>query len=184
MKRIQIILLITVVATTVLGLLTSAMRDARSAVLTTENNPATATIDYPLNGSIFPPEITPPTFIWRDAAEASHVADRDHVCRWLGSNAFRFRRPPFEHWRNRSTLYFANNELPKLTPDAGSRAHLDSGCEDLGKDQETLCHWPGAGDYYRLQPGRSQARDCPAARFRFRPQKTRSEHPSFTGMCH
>src|SRR5271157_5262015 len=27
------------------------------------------TIDYPLDGSIFPPEITPPTFIWRDTAE-------------------------------------------------------------------------------------------------------------------
>src|ERR1700690_971560 len=25
------------------------------------------TVDYPENGSIFPPEITPPTFIWRDA---------------------------------------------------------------------------------------------------------------------
>ena len=25
------------------------------------------TIDYPLNGSVFPPEITPPTFLWHDA---------------------------------------------------------------------------------------------------------------------
>ena len=29
------------------------------------------TIDYPEDGSIFPPEITPPTFIWRDANAAS-----------------------------------------------------------------------------------------------------------------
>ena len=28
-------------------------------------------IDYPLDGSIFPPGITPPTFIWRDAAAGS-----------------------------------------------------------------------------------------------------------------
>ncbi len=27
------------------------------------------TIDYPLDESIFPPEITPPTFMWRDTAE-------------------------------------------------------------------------------------------------------------------
>ena len=34
---------------------------------------AAITIDYPQNGSIFPPEITPPTFIWRDAAnDATH----------------------------------------------------------------------------------------------------------------
>ena len=28
-------------------------------------------IDYPLDGSVFPPEITPPTFLWRDANAAS-----------------------------------------------------------------------------------------------------------------
>lgn len=28
---------------------------------------ALVSIDYPLDGSIFPPEITPPTFLWRDA---------------------------------------------------------------------------------------------------------------------
>ena len=30
------------------------------------NQPAKISIDYPLEGSIFPPEITPPTFLWRD----------------------------------------------------------------------------------------------------------------------
>jgi tetratricopeptide (TPR) repeat protein len=29
---------------------------------------ARITVDYPLDGSIFPPEIVPPTFLWRDAA--------------------------------------------------------------------------------------------------------------------
>src|SRR5271165_6173862 len=29
------------------------------------------TVDYPLEGSIFPPEITPPTFLWRDASDAA-----------------------------------------------------------------------------------------------------------------
>jgi Tfp pilus assembly protein PilF len=28
-------------------------------------------LDYPLNGSVFPPEITPPTFLWRDANPAA-----------------------------------------------------------------------------------------------------------------
>ncbi|HUB79374.1 MAG TPA: tetratricopeptide repeat protein [Bryobacteraceae bacterium] len=31
-------------------------------------HPAAITIDYPAEGSVFPPEITPPTFLWRDAA--------------------------------------------------------------------------------------------------------------------
>ena len=32
----------------------------------THADPAAITVDYPANGSIFPPEITPPTFIWHD----------------------------------------------------------------------------------------------------------------------
>jgi Flp pilus assembly protein TadD len=32
---------------------------------------AKITVDYPLEGSIFPPEITPPTFLWRDSGEAA-----------------------------------------------------------------------------------------------------------------
>jgi len=34
-------------------------------------SPPTVTIDYPEDGSIFPPEITPPVFLWRDAAKAA-----------------------------------------------------------------------------------------------------------------
>src|ERR1035441_3605475 len=30
--------------------------------------PAAITVDYPANGSVFPPEITPSTFLWRDPA--------------------------------------------------------------------------------------------------------------------
>ena len=32
--------------------------------------PAPLTVDYPPDGAVFPPEITPPTFMWRDAAGA------------------------------------------------------------------------------------------------------------------
>jgi hypothetical protein len=35
------------------------------------NPPANITIDYPLNGSVFPPEITPPTFLWRDSSDSA-----------------------------------------------------------------------------------------------------------------
>ena len=33
-----------------------------------QNEPALITIDYPLNGSVFPPDMAPPTFQWRDTA--------------------------------------------------------------------------------------------------------------------
>jgi tetratricopeptide (TPR) repeat protein len=34
---------------------------------------AAITVDYPEDGSIFPPEITPPTFLWRDASPSASV---------------------------------------------------------------------------------------------------------------
>jgi hypothetical protein len=45
-----------------LGLLMALAADAL-------NPPAAITIDYPEEGSIFPPEITPPTFLWHDAGK-------------------------------------------------------------------------------------------------------------------
>jgi len=38
------------------------------AALSLSAAPAAITVDYPQDGSIFPPEITPPTFLWRDPA--------------------------------------------------------------------------------------------------------------------
>ena len=37
----------------------------------THNDLAAITVDYPEDGSIFPPEITPPTFIWHDESNAA-----------------------------------------------------------------------------------------------------------------
>ena len=44
----------------------SVMGDAPPA-----SQPARITVDYPLDGSVFPPEITPPTFLWHDPAESA-----------------------------------------------------------------------------------------------------------------
>src|SRR5271157_1916728 len=38
-------------------------------LLAAPNPPAAIMIDYPEEGSIFPPEITPPTFLWRDSGK-------------------------------------------------------------------------------------------------------------------
>jgi len=53
------------------AVLSSAPRHKQQAVFAAEGTPAAITIGYPLNGSFFPPEITPPTFIWRDAVQAA-----------------------------------------------------------------------------------------------------------------
>ncbi|HEX2919119.1 MAG TPA: hypothetical protein VHN81_11385, partial [Edaphobacter sp.] len=71
-------------------------------------------IDYPEQGSIFPPGITPPTFIWRDAAGTS----------WSIDIAFADHSQPIHLSTRGERMHIGtidpktvseNNELPKLT---------------------------------------------------------------------
>ena len=81
-----------------------------------ERNPAAITIDYPLNESIFPPEITPPTFIWHDASGSSQhwrivvrFSDGAAPMSLNGAGA-----PPTIGEIDQRCVS-ANNELPRLT---------------------------------------------------------------------
>jgi hypothetical protein len=76
------------------------------------------TIDYPLDGSIFPPDIIPPTFIWRDPAEST--------ARWRIDIAFsdgaapikvESPGPPMAIGEIDPRCISSTNELPKLTPE-------------------------------------------------------------------
>ena len=79
---------------------------------------APITIDYPAEGSVFPPEITPPTFLWRDAAERARV--------WLIDVAFADGSAGIQAESRGERLRIGeidprcfaaeSNELPKLTP--------------------------------------------------------------------
>jgi tetratricopeptide (TPR) repeat protein len=60
--------------------------------------PASVTVDYPRTGSIFPPEITPPTFLWHDAAK------------------------PADHWR--IDISFADGSAPLHFESAGEKMSL------------------------------------------------------------
>ena len=89
MKRIGIVLKITgTVAVTTLIVLAAAWRDAGPAVLAAEGSPAAITVDYPLNGSVFPPDMAAPTFQWRDPVESA-VSWRIDVTFGDGSTALR-----------------------------------------------------------------------------------------------
>ena len=92
-------------------------------VFALEGTPSAITIDYPKNESIFPPEITPPTFIWRDAAFAAsrwrievHFSD--------GSMPLRVDSPgtPMTIGEIDKRCISARNELPTLTPEQ-AQAH-------------------------------------------------------------
>ncbi|MCE5308229.1 MAG: hypothetical protein LLG20_11370, partial [Acidobacteriales bacterium] len=75
-------------------------------------------IDYPAEGSIFPPEITPPTFLWRDTAPGATV--------WKISIRVAGATAPIEVMSRGERLQIGEidprciaktNELPRLTPE-------------------------------------------------------------------
>jgi tetratricopeptide (TPR) repeat protein len=89
----------------------------RSAALAAEA-PAVIVVDYPLNGSIFPPDMAPPTFQWRDPAKDAK--------RWEIAIAFDDGSPGLRVSSRGEGLKLgeidqrcisANNKLPELTPE-------------------------------------------------------------------
>jgi tetratricopeptide (TPR) repeat protein len=87
----------------------SVQRDAGQLV--------TITVDYPEEGSIFPPEFPPPTFLWRDPDET--------VSQWKIEVAFADGAPALHATSPGERMRFGEidprcigetNELPKLTP--------------------------------------------------------------------
>ncbi|HLY42390.1 MAG TPA: tetratricopeptide repeat protein [Terracidiphilus sp.] len=115
MNRIQTILMGAGVCAAVA---LAALRSVRAGLpVHAEERAGTITIDYPLSGSIFPPEITPPTFLWHDASQAAHwtveirFADGSAPVRAQSAGA-RLKIGEIDQ-RCVSTT----NELPKVTPE-------------------------------------------------------------------
>ena len=76
------------------------------------------TVDYPVDGSVFPPEITPPTFLWRDA--------NTNATGWVIDVAFADGSPGIRVKSAGERMRIGeidpeavapSNELPKLTPE-------------------------------------------------------------------
>src|SRR5450755_824225 len=81
------------------------------------SSPAKIVIDYPLEGSVFPPEITPPTFVWRDD---SKTAKRWEVEISFGDHSAAIRvEAPGEHVRKGEIdpLTVSDDAPPTITPE-------------------------------------------------------------------
>ena len=79
--------------------------------------PAAIAIDYPQDGSVFPPEITPPTFLWRDGASAATIW-RIEVSFADGAPSLRAtsRGPRLHIGKIDPDCVSETNQLPHLTP--------------------------------------------------------------------
>jgi hypothetical protein len=83
-----------------------------------KSHSASISIDYPEDGSIFPPEITPPTFIWRDQ-DSSAKSWRIEIAFADGSSSIRFHSlgEPMKIGEIDKRCISSTNQLPSLTPE-------------------------------------------------------------------
>jgi len=119
-------------------------------------------IDYPADGAIFPPEITPPVFEWRDGSKTA-VTWRIAISFSDGAPGIMTltKGPRPKIGEIDPDCAADTNEPPRLTA-PGRRAHLDSQCGGLGDHQETVQGWRCHHHNYGLE--RRQARHGGLAR--------------------
>jgi tetratricopeptide (TPR) repeat protein len=96
-----------------------AVFGAGAAVFLAGQRPRPITVDYPLEGSVFPPEFPPPTVLWRDASESATGWAIDVA---FGEGAAPSLRAtsggePLPVGEIDPRAVGPTNELPKLTPE-------------------------------------------------------------------
>ncbi len=112
------VIVIAALAASVVLVSLAAYYALETMVFASEGTLSAITIDYPKNESIFPPEITPPTFIWRDAASTAsrwrievQFSDGSAPLRVDSAGA------PMTIGEIDKRCISARNELPTLTPE-------------------------------------------------------------------
>lgn len=116
MKRSDIVIATSVLALGVGGV--AWLMPARVAASAAEEAKASIVIDYPLNGSIFPPEITPPTFLWHDrSADAQRWRIEFRFADRKDPMTFETSGPPQQIGEIDPRCISSTNELPRLTED-------------------------------------------------------------------
>jgi tetratricopeptide (TPR) repeat protein len=97
---------------------TAARYSARQSVLAAEGHLAKITIDYPEDGSLFPPDIVAPTFIWRDESQEA-VAWKIDILFRDGSKKIEARSSGerLAVGEIDERCISSTNELPKATPE-------------------------------------------------------------------
>jgi Flp pilus assembly protein TadD len=99
------------------------------------SSPAKLTIDYPADGSIFPPEITPPTFLWHEETDAA--------TRWVVEVRFADRSTPL-----RLDAAGEHQQMGEIDPEAGTGDHMIP----LTPEQAAMRTWkPDAAIWDRIK---------------------------------
>ena len=86
--------------------------------------PRKITIDYPLEGSVFPPEFPPPTFLFRDASNQAAVWKIDVAFEGGGGLQATSRGAPFTFGPIDPRCVSDTNEPPRPTPEQAAARTL------------------------------------------------------------
>jgi tetratricopeptide (TPR) repeat protein len=102
----------------VLILCAAGLTGLNKTVAGASSSPAGITVDYPLNGSVFPPDMAAPTFEWRDPAESA-VSWQIDVAFGDGSPGLRVtsKGEGLKIGEIDARCVSSNNKLPTLTPE-------------------------------------------------------------------
>ena len=114
-----------IIAAASIALVSAAQLSRAQAASQSVSSPAKIIVDYPLAGSVFPPEITPPTFLWHDPSGAKL---------WVIEISFA------SHSASRPIRVETNCEHPQIgeiDPQAGA----ENTVSPLTPDQLAACSW-------------------------------------------
>ncbi len=127
----------------------SAWRVPARHLLLADATSAPLSIDYPQDGSIFPPEITSPTFIWRDSAAAKSW--RVEIEYTDGSKAFAAgsQGEPMKIGEIDPRCVSDTNKFPSLTPEQAAAHTWKPDDSIVGCDQATFVGTQRKGDDHR-----------------------------------
>ncbi|MGO9108275.1 MAG: tetratricopeptide repeat protein [Thermoguttaceae bacterium] len=152
---------------------------ADTALLLVPEGAPAITVDYPEEGSIFPPEIAAPTFLWHDASEAA-VAWRVDVTFSDGSPTLHLpvRGEPPRVGEIDPRCIAATNELPKLTPQEASARSWTPDTETWESIKNHSADGPATAAFTGLS-GRESAQGVSRGRVAFRTSRDPVGAPIF-----
>ena len=111
------------------------------------------TVDYPLEGALFPPDFAPPTFEWRDASQSARTWTIDVSARGGTAPSVHATSPgaPPQIGDIDQDAVGPTNKPPQLHARARRAAHLETGRRHVGGDQADRDRQPGRDHDHRPQ---------------------------------
>ncbi len=167
------------------GAALAAVALAAAGAFVIGRQPRPITVDYPLEGSVFPPDFAAPTLLWRDASPRASawtidVSFGDGAAAPLHATS---RGEPLRIGEIDPRAVGSTNELPRLTPEQAAAHTWTPDPATWEAIKKRLDGKGGCPHDHRLQRRAAAACRRHAAGSRSGPRPIPSVRPSSTGTC-